>query len=120
MDHRPSGAGWLTYGRTKLSNLYFTYELHRRLRALPPGSGGDLVDVNAVHPGVVDTELPRSLSINFYPLLKEIGGLITPEQGARGQVEVAMGDAFEGVRCVLYKSFSPIARFQHLIASPVN
>ena len=22
--------------------------------------------------------------------------------------------------CVLYKSFSPIARFQHLIASPIN
>ena len=28
--------------------------------------------------------------------------------------------AFMSVRCVLYKSFSPIARFQHLIASPFN
>jgi hypothetical protein len=25
-----------------------------------------------------------------------------------------------GVRCVLYKSFSPIVRFQHLIVSPFN
>jgi hypothetical protein len=24
------------------------------------------------------------------------------------------------LRCVLYKSFSPIAQFQHLIASPFN
>jgi len=27
---------------------------------------------------------------------------------------------YPNVRCVLYKSFSPIARFQHLIASPFN
>lgn len=89
------GSGWLTYGRTKLANLYFTYELHRRLRHF--GGDGNRVDVNAVHPGVVDTELPRSLSLNFYPALKEIGGLITPEQGARGQIELAIGDAFENV-----------------------
>jgi hypothetical protein len=37
----------------------------------------------------VDTEIPRSLSVNFYPLLKSIGGLITPEEGARGQIDVA-------------------------------
>jgi|TARA_B110000967_G_scaffold23299_1_gene21444 NAD(P)-dependent dehydrogenase (short-subunit alcohol dehydrogenase family) len=61
------------------------------------GGDGNRVDVNAVHPGVVDTELPRSLSLNFYPALKEIGGLITPEQGARGQIELAIGDAFENV-----------------------
>ena len=36
--------GWLTYGKTKLSNLYFTYELHRRMRLV----GIDDVDVNAV------------------------------------------------------------------------
>ena len=92
-------SGWLTYGRTKLANLYFTYELHRRLRLAPGASerGTDRVDVNAVHPGIVDTELPRSLSLNFYPALKRSGGLITPEQGARGQIAAAIDDAFEGV-----------------------
>jgi NAD(P)-dependent dehydrogenase (short-subunit alcohol dehydrogenase family) len=88
-------AGWLTYGRTKLANLYFTYELHRRLRKF--GGDGARVDVNAVHPGIVDTELPRSLSFNFYPQLKKMGSLITPEQGARGQIEVAVGEAYENV-----------------------
>jgi hypothetical protein len=29
-------------------------------------------------------------------------------------------DGVHVVRCVLYKSFSPIARFQQLIASPFN
>ena len=89
-------SGWLTYGRTKLANLYFTYELHRRLRASRDPDCAR-VDVNAVHPGIVDTELPRSLSLNFYPALRQSGGLITPEEGARGQIEVATGAAFEGV-----------------------
>ena len=89
------GAGWLTYGRTKLANMYFTYELHRRLREF--GGDGGRVDVNCVHPGIVDTELPRSLSVNFYPTLKRVGGLITPEQGARGQIEVATSPEYEGV-----------------------
>ena len=89
-------SGWLTYGRTKLANLYFTYELHRRLRASRVADCAR-VDVNAVHPGIVDTELPRSLSLNFYPALRQSGGLITPEEGARGQIEVATGAAFEGV-----------------------
>ena len=57
----------------------------------------DSVDVNAVHPGIVDTELPRSLSFNFYPQLKKLESLITPEQGARGQIEVAVGEAYENV-----------------------
>jgi len=89
------GAGWLTYGRTKLANMYFTYELHRRLREF--GGDGNRIDVNCVHPGVVDTELPRSLSVNFYPILKTIGGLITPEEGARGQIDVATGPKYEGI-----------------------
>ena len=88
-------SGWLTYGRTKLANIYFTYELHRRLREF--GGDGDRVDVNCVHPGIVDTELPRSLSLNFYPALKSMGGLITPDQGARGQIDVATGPKYEGI-----------------------
>ena len=76
-------AGWLTYGRTKLANLYFACELHGGCGG--SAADGARVDVNAVHPGIVDTELPRSLSFNFYPQLKKMGSLITPEQGARGR-----------------------------------
>ena len=47
--------------------------------------------------GIVDTELPRSLSLNFYPLLRSTGGLITPAQGARGQIDACIGDAWEGI-----------------------
>jgi NAD(P)-dependent dehydrogenase (short-subunit alcohol dehydrogenase family) len=38
------------YGRTKLANILFTYELARRLR----GTG---VTANCLHPGVIDTQL---------------------------------------------------------------
>ena len=40
------------YYNSKLANVLFTYELAKRLK----GTG---VTVNAVHPGVVDTELAR-------------------------------------------------------------
>ena len=43
--------GWSAYGQSKLCNILFTYEMHRRLRR----AGIDHVDVNAIHPGVVDT-----------------------------------------------------------------
>ena len=85
--------GWATYGRTKMANVLFTYELARRLKA----SGNSDITVNAVHPGVVDTELNRSLTLDFYPQLKRMGSLITPIQGARGQIELAMGEKYEGV-----------------------
>ena len=90
--------GTLTRGRTKLANMYFTYELHRRLRNF--GGDGLRVDVNCVHPGIVDTELPRSLSLNFYPTLKQIGGLITPEEGARGQIDVATAGVWWCKLCI--------------------
>ena len=44
---------WKAYGQSKLANLLFTYELARRL----PVSAN--TTVNALHPGVVNTELAR-------------------------------------------------------------
>jgi len=42
------------YGLSKLENLYFTYALARRLQ-------GTQVTVNALHPGVIRSELNRSM-----------------------------------------------------------
>lgn len=41
-------SGWIAYGQSKLANVYFTYELARRLQ----GSG---VTANCLHPGFVDS-----------------------------------------------------------------
>lgn len=44
------------YGRSKLANLLFTYELHRRLREADAA-----VEALAAHPGVSDSELGRHI-----------------------------------------------------------
>jgi retinol dehydrogenase 12 len=64
------------YGQTKLANVYFTYELARRLQSTG-------VTVNALHPGLVATGFgPRDgISRFIMDLLKPFS--LTPEQGAQ-------------------------------------
>jgi NAD(P)-dependent dehydrogenase (short-subunit alcohol dehydrogenase family) len=52
-DHRPYDK-WLSYGQSKTANVLFAVELNRRL-----GRSG--VHANAVHPGVIMTDLARHL-----------------------------------------------------------
>ena len=79
------------YGRSKLCNLYFTYELARRLE----GTG---VTVNAMHPGFVAT----NMAVNNGPLVRFFLPLVhsnslTPEQGASTIVYLASSPDVEGV-----------------------
>jgi NAD(P)-dependent dehydrogenase (short-subunit alcohol dehydrogenase family) len=79
------------YGRSKLANLYFTYELARRLE----GTG---VTVNAMHPGFVRTNMGANngwLVRLFLPLVHLSS--LTPEQGARTAVYLASSPEVEGV-----------------------
>ena len=80
------------YGRSKLANIMFTYELSRRLE----GSG---VTVNAVHPGHTATDIWRTSFSVFSPLLKWVMGLFaqTPEQGADNTIYLASSPDVEGV-----------------------
>ena len=63
------------YGRSKLGNMLFTYELAQRLA----GSG---VTVNCLHPGFVSTSLARDnkLGVLFLKLARPF--IRSPEQGA--------------------------------------
>jgi len=79
------------YGRSKLCNLYFTYELNRRLE----GSG---VTVNTMHPGFVRTNMAANngwLVRFFLPFVHR--NSLTPEQGARTVVYLAFSPDVEGV-----------------------
>jgi NAD(P)-dependent dehydrogenase (short-subunit alcohol dehydrogenase family) len=79
------------YGRSKLCNLYFTYELARRL----DGTG---VTVNAMHPGFVATNMGTNngrLVRLFLPLIHL--NSLTPEQGARTVVYLASSPDVETV-----------------------
>jgi NAD(P)-dependent dehydrogenase (short-subunit alcohol dehydrogenase family) len=79
------------YGRTKLANVLFTYELARRLR----DSG---VTVNCLHPGVIATQL-----LADYMNVPLVGGAIArtlgaePVEGADTIVYLAASGEVEGV-----------------------
>lgn len=83
--------GWKAYSQSKLANVYFTYELARRLE----GTG---VTVNALHPGFVATNFGRTNGGIFNPIFKlaQIGA-ITPEQGAETSIYLATSPEVEGV-----------------------
>lgn len=75
--------GMKAYGRSKLANLYFTYELDRRLE-------GQGITVNALHPGFVNTYLGKQYWF-IRPFLEIIHTLFakTPQEGARTSLYLA-------------------------------
>ena len=73
------------YAVSKLANILFTSELHRRYSGLGISSF-------AVHPGLVDTEIWRTLPFFLRPILK-LKGMLTPEEGARNVLHCAFVDS---------------------------
>ena len=81
-----SNRGYRAYGRSKLCNILFTYELARRLE-------GTNITVNAVHPGLVQTNIARNNGL--------LGRAVNFFIGARGV------DADKGAETLVYLSASP-------------
>ena len=77
-------SGIKEYAVSKLANILFTSELHRRYASLRISSF-------AVHPGLVDTEIWRKLPFFLRPILK-LKGMLTPEEGARNILHCACVD----------------------------
>jgi NAD(P)-dependent dehydrogenase (short-subunit alcohol dehydrogenase family) len=91
LQNRRRYSGFRVYGQSKLCNLYFTYELARRLE----GTG---VTANALHPGFVATNFGRSdggLMSLVMPIAHRFA--ISPEKGARTIVYLAASPEVEGV-----------------------
>lgn len=94
------------YSQSKLANVLFTRELAKRLE----GTG---VTVNALHPGVVDTELARNWAFfqtNFvqyflkyliWPLMK------TPKSGAQTSIYAALDRDLDGVTGLYFSDCKP-------------
>ena len=82
---------WKAYSQSKLSNIYFTYELARRLE-------GKAITVNALHPGFVATNFGKSNGGVFRPIfgLAHLGA-ISPIQGAQTSIYLASSPEVEGV-----------------------
>ena len=90
-QHRSRYWGWRAYARSKLANILFSYELARRLE----GTG---VTVNAVHPGLVGTNLLANNGA-LGRLLKVAVGIVgmSPERGARTSIYLATSPEVETV-----------------------
>ncbi len=80
--------GITAYNQSKLANVLFTKALARRLE----GTG---VTVNAVHPGVVATELTRDYPRAVIVIMQLF--LLTPERGAECSLHVATAPELAGV-----------------------
>ncbi len=81
-----SNRGYRAYGRSKLCNILFTYELARRLE------GAD-VTVNALHPGLVRTNIARNNGI--------LGRVVNAFIGTRGV------DSGQGAETLIHLASSP-------------
>ena len=83
-----------SYGRSKLSNLLFTYELQRRLE-----ENGIASIAVAAHPGVAQTNLARYLEGKFwFKLLMPVFKLISQDQaqGALPQIRASVDPNVKG------------------------
>jgi len=84
--------GIKAYGRSKLANVLFTYELARRLDVTG-------VTVNAVHPGHVATNIWKTNFSIFGPALKYIMSFfaLSPQQGADTLIYLAASPEVAGI-----------------------
>lgn len=90
---------FVAYGQSKTSNILFSVELDRR-------HGADGVRTNAVHPGMIMTELARHMEADDFGELQKraaerpgpgLPEFKTVEQGAATSVWVAVSPEMEGV-----------------------
>lgn len=88
LENAKDYGGVKAYGRSKLMNVLFTYELARRLARTG-------ISVNCMHPGVIATRILTDYMPMLKPLAKVVGG--TPEQGADTILWLATAPELEGV-----------------------
>jgi len=86
------------YGRSKLANVLFTYELARRLQDCTGGITPPVL-ANAVDPGTVATNIWNNpipwLKFLIDPVMRRVA--ISPEEGAQTSIYLATSPEVEGV-----------------------
>lgn len=91
------------YSQSKLANVYFTYELARRL-------SGSNVSVNCLHPGFVATNFGVSNGGFFKPIFKLFQvGAISPAEGAATSIYLASSPQVDGVSGKYFDQKKPVS-----------
>ncbi len=92
------------YGRSKLANILFTYELSRRMDGSP-------ITTNALTPGLVHTEIWSKvnpvLTLILDPIIRRIGQ--TPVVGAQTSIYLATSPEVQGITSKYFADCSEIA-----------
>jgi len=84
LQNARSYSGWRSYQKSKLANVYFTYELARRLKGSP-------VTVNCLHPGFVASRFGDNntgFTRMIFGLAKSVAA-ISEEEGAKTSIYLA-------------------------------
>ena len=94
---------WEAYGRSKLANALFSLELSTRLK-------GSSITSNALHPGLVQTNIARNAPVILRTAFDWFGGLISKsiEEGAATQVYVATNPNLKEVSGALFEDCNPV------------
>ena len=91
------------YGRSKLANVLFTYELSHQI-------AGTHITANALTPGMVATDIwkkvNRWLNPLIYPVIRRFGQ--TPQEGAQTSIYLATSPEVEGVSGKYYVNRKPV------------
>ena len=97
-----SYGGFKAYGRSKLANIMFTYELARRLERTG-------VTANALHPGGVNSGFGKNNGGAMRLAMKMVSRFqLTPEQGAETPIYLASSPEVEGVNGKYFINCSPV------------
>ena len=91
------------YGRSKLANALFSLQLAERLQ----DSG---LTSNAIHPGLVQTNIARTAPTLLRSAFEMFGGVIakSPAEGAATQLYVATNPRLEGVSGAYFEDCNPV------------
>ena len=94
---------WEAYGRSKLANALFSLELSARLE-------GSSITSNALHPGLVQTNIARNAPVILRTAFDWFGGLISKsiEEGAATQVYVATNPNLKEVSGAFFEDCNPV------------
>jgi short-subunit dehydrogenase len=101
--------GWYSYKRSKLANIYLTYELHKRLLETKS-------TVNCLHPGVVNTNFANDNALPFKimaSLIKYFG--VSPKEGSETILYLVNNNDIKNASGLYFKKCMPVesSRISH-------
>ncbi|WP_256948798.1 oxidoreductase, partial [Halorubrum ezzemoulense] len=106
---------WQAYGRSKLSNLLFAYELQRRLDAASDEDGDPGIRSVACHPGYTDTNLQmRTAEESGNPLMKVGMKAANAVLGQDADIGVLPEDRVRGLHADLHQRVPALLGGPHL------